>query len=153
MKIAILEQEIKGLILELLRPWNYCITNADEADIVIARGDVSSITERAIIIPSESEEFGSFVKSNHFGHSKKETGQQVQVPVTENLALTITPESLYAYGISRNCEHSKYAISIDDSPSVLKIDIVAEYYRILNETFNAKPSARYRLFTLSLIHI
>jgi hypothetical protein len=38
-------------------------------------------------------------------------------------------------------------IKTDENTAVLKVDIVKEYYKALNETFNAKSSTVYRIFT------
>jgi hypothetical protein len=135
----------KVVLKELLSPWGFQISSIDEADVIISRANTSpEFSGKIILIPNGSQEFSNFVVRHNHGLLRKEKWRQLEVPITESLSLRLTVETLYPYCTS---ESSLCGCLVNDFIYYLGIDVVAEYNRLLNETFNAKSSMRYQLFT------
>jgi hypothetical protein len=133
MQIAFTDSATQIAVSELLRPWHFQVTTVEQADVIISRADKTdktSLSKKTVIIPSNLQSAG------------KEK-RLLWVPVTKNLSLGITPHACSFDPTETN----PCGCLVNGSTFLLSVDIVAEYNRILDETFNAKPSLRYKLFT------
>jgi hypothetical protein len=135
MKIAFSEPETQTAVSELLRPWSFQITTADQADVIFSRQKPSASSAKTVIIPENSQKFIQLFGSLT-GKLKIEKNQKIAVPVNENLSLQFAPENHFLTESARL-----------DAACFLGVDVVAEFNRVLNQTFDAKASLRYRLFT------
>ena len=67
----------------------------------------------------------------------------IQVAVSRQTALTVSPERLYEYekNASMEEENSSAEFVLNDELLLLKVDVVKEYKRIVNPVFDGKSSA------------
>jgi hypothetical protein len=136
MKIAFDNQQTKDVILELLRPWSLQVTALEEAEVVFSRANRSTLYKKTVFIPDSTKNFASFVASQNLSDFRGNNRRQFEVPITENLSLTMNPDIFYSYG---TLEHPLCGILLNEAMYFLGVDVIAEYYRILNRTFEAKP--------------
>jgi hypothetical protein len=138
---------------ELLSPWKVSFSTFDEADVVIVYGEKPLETKKTIVIPSDSGDFMKWIKDGKLRVSRKR-GVRVFAAASSQVVLTITPQVLQFYGgLAKSAprDTATTAIELNENLILLTLDIVKEYYRILDETMNAKTSTVYRLLTGSPI--
>ena len=147
MKIAInaLPTEI-AVIKELLSPWQFSYVSPEEAKVSISYGTEHEPNDGSIIIPSCPKnhiESSISSKSEFLGNKNR-----ILVSVDGNTVLEITPEVFYC-----NRTFDKKASVTDLSSAtglnggVLSIDVVTEYFGMINRTLNAKQSLSFRALT------
>jgi len=149
LKIAVRGQAADvEVIRELLSPWNVSFTSLDDADVVIVYKEKPLETKKTIVIPSDSVDFMKWVKDVKSRVVKK-LGEPVFVAASSQTVLTITPQMLYCYdgSVKPAPEDTPTAAELNEDLIFLKVDIVKEYDKILDETLKAKPSTLYRLLT------
>jgi peptidoglycan/xylan/chitin deacetylase (PgdA/CDA1 family) len=149
LKIAVQGQAVDvEVIRELLSPWNVSFTSLDEAEVVIVYKEKPLETEKTIVIPSDSADFMKWVKDVKLRVVRK-LGEPVFIDAGSQTVLTITPQMLYCYdgAVKPAPKDTSTASEINEDLIFLKVDIVKEYDKILDETLNAKPSTLYRLLT------
>jgi peptidoglycan/xylan/chitin deacetylase (PgdA/CDA1 family) len=120
----------------------------DEADVAIAYKEKPLETEKTIVIPSDSADFRKWVKDVKLRVVRK-LGEPVFIDAGSQTVLTITPQMLYCYdgAVEPASKDTPTAAELNEDLIFLKVDIVKEYDKILDETLNAKPSTLYRLLT------
>lgn len=136
------------VIRELLSPWNVSFTSLDEAEVVIAYKEKPLEPKKTIVIPSDSADFRKWVKDVKSRVVRK-LGEPVFVAAGSQTVLTIKPKMLYCYaGVAKPAsKDTPTAAELNEDLIFLKVGIVKEYDKILDETLNAKPSTLYRLLT------
>lgn len=148
MKIAVQGQaEDVNVIRELLSPWNVAFTGLDEAEVVIAYREKPVEGKQTIVIPSDSRDFLKLIKDIK-SRVAKTNGERVFVAATSQTVLTLTPKMLYCfYGLftSTSGDTPLLSVEINEDLIFLRLDIIKEYNKILDETFNAKSSHLYDL--------
>jgi peptidoglycan/xylan/chitin deacetylase (PgdA/CDA1 family) len=149
LKIAVQGQAVDvEVIRELLSPWNISFTSLDEAEVVIVYKEKPLETEKTIVIPSDSADFRKWVNDVKSRVVRK-LGEPVFIDASSQTVLKITPQMLYCYdaAVKPAPKDTPTAAELNEDLIFLKVDIVKEYNKILDETLNAKPSTLYRLFT------
>jgi peptidoglycan/xylan/chitin deacetylase (PgdA/CDA1 family) len=137
------------IIKELLSPWNISFTSPDKAEIVIAYDCEEATVNKAIIVPSEKPAFCDLFRKRKLT-LKPKFHKPVQVAVSRQTALTILPEKLYDYtgrSASIQKDDSPVEFILSDELSLLKLDVVKEYKKIIDPALDAKSSALYRFLT------
>jgi peptidoglycan/xylan/chitin deacetylase (PgdA/CDA1 family) len=137
-----------AIIRELLSPWCISYTSIDEAELSIAYEVKPQQNKKTIIIPSSSPSFLVAIKNSKLEFSRID-GRRVSVSIDPDLVLEIKPEMFCL-----PCGSIKET-SVTDSPAaievdgdlLLQIDVIEEYYRIVNRTINAKAALSFRLLT------
>jgi len=150
LKIAIQGQAADvEVIRELLSPWKISFSTLDEADVVIVYGEKPLETSKTIVIPSDSANFMMWVEDLKLRVVRK-LGERVCIAAGPQTVLTITPQTLYCYdGLVKSTSRDiiPTAKELEENLVVLTLDVVEEFYKILDEALNAKPSISYRLMT------
>lgn len=135
------------IIRELLSPWNVSFTDAQDAEVTVVYEQRPSDVLASVIVPSECNSFNLWAKSQHLNPQRKE-GRRVNVPATEQTALTMTCAKWYCFEGPLMEEREECAdLELRDNQAVLKIDIVEEYKAVLNQTLHAKQSMVHKLVT------
>jgi len=136
------------VVRELLSPWNVSFTSLDEAEVVIVYKEKPLETKKTIVIPSDSADFMTWVKDVKSRVVRK-LGEPVFIDASSQTVLSIKPKMLYCYdGVAKPAsKDTPTAAELNEDLIFLKVDIVKEYDKILDETLNAKPSTLYRLLT------
>lgn len=137
------------VIKELLSPWDVSFTSPDQADVMIAYDCKEADVNKAIIIPHDRSDFLDLLKKQKL-RLEKSFHKPIQVAVSHQTALTIWPEKLYDYERTAELggkENSSAELALNDSVSLLKVDVVKEYRRIVDPILDGKSSALYRLLT------
>jgi peptidoglycan/xylan/chitin deacetylase (PgdA/CDA1 family) len=137
------------VVRQLLSPWDVFFTSCDQADVTIAYKETCSNSNKTIVVPSESMNFKRFINGFNM-RLERRAGRHVVVsagPLTELIFLPKTTllndaQTELASGISVGTE-----INLNNGLIALRIDIVDEYKRVLERTFNAGTSIRYRILT------
>jgi peptidoglycan/xylan/chitin deacetylase (PgdA/CDA1 family) len=137
------------VIKELLSPWDVSFTSPGQADIAIVYDCEGAIVNKAIIVPHEGSGFYDLLRQQKL-RLEPSFHEPVQVAVSQQTALTIRPERLYDYeklATQTVEEDSSTELALKDELSLLKVDVVNEYKKIVNPTLDAKSSTLYRLLT------
>jgi len=138
-----------GVLKELLSPWDISFTSPERADIVIVYDCEEAIVNKAIILPNEKPAFYDLLRKRKLTLERCFHGP-VQVAVSRQTALNILPEIFYDYArpsASIKEEDSSVEFILSEESSLLKLDVVKEYKRIVDQVLEAKSSALYRLLT------
>jgi peptidoglycan/xylan/chitin deacetylase (PgdA/CDA1 family) len=137
------------VIEELLSPWDVSFTSTDQADVTIAYDCKEADVNNAIIIPHDKPDFLDLLKKQKL-RLENSFHKPIQVAVSQKTALTIWPEKLYDYERTAELggkENSSAELDLNDSISLLKVDVVKEYRRIMDPILDGKSSTLYRLLT------
>lgn len=137
------------VLKELLSPWDISFTSPEQADIVIVCDCEEATVNKAIIVPNEKPAFYDLLRKRKLT-IKPRFHKPVQVAVSRQTALTILPEKLYDYsGRSASIQEDDSPVEfiLSDELSLLKLDVVKEYRKIVDPVLDAKPSALYRFLT------
>jgi peptidoglycan/xylan/chitin deacetylase (PgdA/CDA1 family) len=137
------------VLKELLSPWDISFTSPEQADIVIINGCEEPVANKAIIIPHDKPDFLDLLKKQKL-RLENSFHKPIQVAVSQQTALTIWPEKLYDYERTAELggkENSPAELDLNDSTSLLKVDVVKEYRRIVDPILDGKSSTLYRLLT------
>lgn len=137
------------IIKELLSPWDISFTSPDQADIVIVNGCEEPVANKAIIVPHDGTGFLDLLKKNRLklGPSFNEP---LHIVISQRTVLTFSPERLYDYEkneVLSGKENSSTDCILNDDLLLLKLDVVKEYKRIVNQVFDGKSSTLYRFLT------
>ena len=149
LKIAVQGQAADvEVIRELLSPWNVSFTSLDEAEVVIAYKEKPLEPKKTIVVPSDSADFRKWVKDVKSRVVRK-LGEPVFIDASSQTVLSIKPKMLYCYdgAVKPASKDTPTAAELNEDLIFLKVDVVKEYDKILDETLNAKPSTLYRLLT------
>lgn len=131
MKIAFATSATEFVVAELLRPWHFEVTPIEESDVVISQGNELTTGKKAVVIPDNSQ-------------CMADKTRKLWVPVTENISLAIIPQT----SCNRDESEGNHCGFIQNGTTyILSVDVVSEYNRIIDQTLNAKPSLRYKIFT------
>jgi peptidoglycan/xylan/chitin deacetylase (PgdA/CDA1 family) len=137
------------VLKELLSPWDISFTGSGQADIVIIYDCEEAIVNKAIIVPHERPDFYDLLRNQKL-RLERSFHKPIQVPVSQQTALTILPERVYSYekpAALIGKENSSAELVLNDELSVLRVDVVKEYKRIVDPILDAKSSVLYRLLT------
>lgn len=143
MKIAVIGRNLTEAVCELLRPWEFSETSIDDADVVVTNENFESDIP-TVVVPIDSIGFRSFVRKRGLTVSKKENCEEVKITANGDISLKIIPQISYIYRKKYLDTNSTATI---DNYSFMKFDIVSEYSNILQKTFAAEASIRYRILT------
>jgi peptidoglycan/xylan/chitin deacetylase (PgdA/CDA1 family) len=149
LKIAVQGQAADvEVIRELLSPWNVSFTSLDEAEVVVVYKEKPLEPKKTIVIPSDSADFRKWVKDVKSRVVRK-LGEPVFIDASSQTVLTIKPKMLYCYdaAVKPASKDTPTAAELNEDLIFLKVDIIKEYNKILDETLNAKSSTLYNLFT------
>ncbi len=139
--------EVK-VIQELLSPWNVTFTGLDDSEVAIVYKQKPPDAKKAIVIPSDSEEFSAWSKAVQIEAIKTVNSNQVIYLKTLQATLPVKPKILYKYRrIATPGTDSDVAGIRTNGNFVLELDVINEYASFLNETLAAQQSKLYRLFT------
>ena len=134
---------------ELLSPWDISFTSPNQAEIVISYDCEEAIVNKAIVVPNEKQAFHDLLRKRKLNLGRS-FHKSVQVAVSRQTALTVLPEMLYDYaGRSGSIQKGDSPVEfiLSDELSLLKLDVVKEYRKIVDTVLEAKSSALYRLLT------
>jgi peptidoglycan/xylan/chitin deacetylase (PgdA/CDA1 family) len=137
------------VLKELLSPWDISFTTPDQAEIVIAYNCEEALVNKTLVVPSEELAFYDLLRKRKLT-LERSFHKSVQVAVSRQTALTILPEMFYDYArplASIKEEGSSAEFILSEESSLLKLDVVKEYNRIVDQVLDAKSSVLYRLFT------
>ena len=137
------------IIKELLSPWDISFTIPDQAEIVIAYNCQEAIVNKTLVVPSEELAFYNLLRKRKLT-LERSFHKPVQVAVSRQTALNVLPEIFYYYArpsASIKEEDSSAEFILSEESSLLKLDVVKEYKRIVDQVLDAKSSALYRLLT------
>lgn len=137
------------VLRELLSPWDVLFTSPNQAEIVIAYDCEETTVNKAIIVPNEKQAFYDLLRKRRLTPERR-FHKSVQVAVSGQTALTILPEMLYDYAgrsASIQKDDSPAEFILSDELSLLKLDVVKEYRKIVDSVLGAKSSALYRFLT------
>jgi len=137
------------VIKELLSPWNISFAGPEQADIVIVYDCEEVIDDKALIVPHDRSDFYDLLRKQKL-RLERSFHEPIQVAVSQQTALTIWPENLYNYegpAASTAKENSSTELTLNHELSLLKVDVVKEYRRIVNPILDGKSSTLYRLLT------
>jgi peptidoglycan/xylan/chitin deacetylase (PgdA/CDA1 family) len=139
--------EVK-IIQELLMPWEITFTNLDDSDIAIVYKQKPPDEKKAVVIPSDSEEFSAWSKNTQIETVKTTNNTHVISANIGQLTLSIRPKILYKYKPTSIFESDLDSIGVlTNNDYALGLDIVEEYVSFLNDALAAQQSKLYRLFT------
>jgi peptidoglycan/xylan/chitin deacetylase (PgdA/CDA1 family) len=137
------------VLKELLSPWDISFRSPNQAEIVIAYDCEEAIVNKTLVVPSEKLAFYDLLRKRKLT-LERSFHKSVQVAVSRQTALTILPEMLYDYArpsASIKEEDSSAEFILSEESSLLKLDVVKEYKRIVDPVLDAKSSALYLLLT------
>jgi peptidoglycan/xylan/chitin deacetylase (PgdA/CDA1 family) len=137
------------IIKELLSPWDISFTSPEQADIVIVNGCEEPAANKAIIVPHDGADFLDLLRKHKLklGPSFNEP---IHVAISQRTSLTVSPERLYNYeknAVLIGKENSSADFVLNYEITLLKVDVVKEYKRIVNPVFDGKSAILYRFLT------
>ncbi len=139
--------EVK-VIQELLSPWNVTFTGLDDSEAVIVYKQKPPDVKKAIVIPSDSEEFSAWSKASQIEVKKTINNTQVVNIKTPQTTLRVKPKILYKYSRPATLGMDPDVAGFRTNGNfILEVDVVNEYASFLNETLAAQQSKLYKLFT------
>jgi len=149
LKVAIISRssDAKDAIRQLLLPWKVTFTSLDEADVSIVYGEKPPENTDSIVIPSNCEGFFGWLKKEEL-EFEREFGKRICVSATKETILSLVPLTYYRYnGSFERVSGQPSFIKLGNGRLLLTIDIVKEYWRIVNGILHPKISTFYRLLT------
>jgi len=151
LKVAIISSssDAKEAIRQLLLPWKVTFTDLNKADVSIVYGERPPENSDSIVISSNYEEFFSWLKKEKIEY-KREVGKRVYVSATKETILSLIPLTYYRYNGSFERVSSisqPLFIKLGNDRLLLTIDIVEEYWRIVNGILHPKVSTLFRILT------
>lgn len=137
------------VLKELLSPWYISFRSPNQAEIVIAYDCEEATVNKDIVVPNEKPAFHDMLRKRKLTLERRFLSARVQVPVSKQTALTVLPEIHYDYvrPSASIKEDSSAEFILSEESSLLKLDVVKEYRRIVDPVLNPKSSALYRLLT------
>jgi hypothetical protein len=137
------------VLKELLSPWDISFTSPEQADIVIVYDCEEAIVNKAIVVPHDRPDFLDLLRELKL-RLEGSFHEPIQVAVSPQTTLTIWPERFYSYGkpaASTLKEDSSAELTLNDELSLLKVDVLNEYKKIMKPILDAKSSTLYSLLT------
>ena len=150
MKISVTSRAfwVHQFIRQLLSPWQVTFTSLDEAEFSIVYGEKPPEKVESVVIPSYSKDFTRWLKNIGLSIEVK-NGIEFFVHATQQTVLSMTPNFYYHYEGSIEYDsfnNQPFLIKLDNV-TLLTIDVIKEYSRIMDEILNPNVSNLYRILT------